>query len=56
MGIKTRTEEEYEKAEEIIKILIKEGVIPEYGGIGDRHLDAWNAAFDILDLFKTKST
>ena len=52
MGQETRTDEEYEKAQAIIKILIKEGVIPGEGLIGDKYLDAWNAAFDILDLFK----
>jgi len=48
----TRSDAEYLQAREIIRIMMSEGVIPE-SVAGDNYLNAWNAAFAILDLLTT---
>ena len=46
-----RTEEENDKAREIIKVLSNRGVIPAQTDV-DTYLRNWDAAFEILDTVK----
>ena len=49
-----RTEEEYDQAQKIIRILIDNGCIKSSSGI-DEYIKDWEMAFSIVDIFNQQT-